>query len=83
MAAIGILRDYRRVLDSYQVAQVRAVATSAVREATNSDAFLDRILMATNLEVEVIEPTEESRLTVNAVLHETEFGGRAAARDVA
>lgn len=70
MAAVGILRDYRRMLDSYQVAQVRAVATSAVREATNSDAFLDRVLMATSLEVEVIEPSEESRLTVNAVLHE-------------
>jgi exopolyphosphatase/guanosine-5'-triphosphate,3'-diphosphate pyrophosphatase len=71
MAAIGILRDYRRTLDTYQVSQVRAVATSAVREATNSDGFLDRILMATSLEVEVIEASEESRLTVNAVLHET------------
>jgi exopolyphosphatase/guanosine-5'-triphosphate,3'-diphosphate pyrophosphatase len=71
LAAIGILRDYRRVLDTYQVSQVRAVATSAVREATNADGFLDRILMATSLEVEVIEPAEEGRLTVNAVLHET------------
>ena len=68
-AAIAILRDYRRVLDSYHVSQVRAVATSAVRETTNSDAFLDRILMVTNLEVEVIEPIEEGRLMVNAVLH--------------
>jgi exopolyphosphatase/guanosine-5'-triphosphate,3'-diphosphate pyrophosphatase len=71
LAAIGILRDYRRMLDSYQVSQVRAVATSAVREAVNADGFLDRILMATSLEVEVIEPAEEGRLTVNAVLHET------------
>lgn len=70
MAAIAILRDYRRVLDSYQAAQFRAVATSAVREAANSDAFLDRVLMATNIEVEIIEPVEESRLTVNAVVNE-------------
>jgi len=70
LAAIAVLRDYRRVLDSYHVSQIRAVATSAVREATNSDSFLDRVLMATNLEIEVIEPTEECRLTVNAVLHE-------------
>ena len=69
IAAIAILRDYRRVLDSYHVSQVRAVATSAVREAVNSDAFLDRILMATHLDVEVIEPAEEGRLTVSAVLH--------------
>jgi len=73
--ATGILRDYRRVLDSYQVSQVRAVATSAVREATNADAFLDRVQMTTGLEVEIIEPTEEGRLTVNAVLHD--LGGAA------
>ena len=69
LAAIAILRDYRRVLDAYRVSQVRAVATSAVREAENADSFLDRILMTTNLEVEMIESAEESRLTVNAVLH--------------
>jgi len=68
-AAVACLRDYRRVLASYPVSQVRAGATSAGRETTNSDAFLDRILMVTNLEVEVIEPTEEGRLMVNAVLH--------------
>jgi exopolyphosphatase/guanosine-5'-triphosphate,3'-diphosphate pyrophosphatase len=68
-AAVGILRDYRRVLDTYRADHVRAVATSAVREAANADAFLDRIFMATNLDVEVIEPAEESRLTVGAVLH--------------
>ena len=68
-ASTAILRDYRRVLDSYHVSQIRAVATSAVREAANADAFLDRVLMAANIEVEVIEPTEEGRLTVNALLH--------------
>jgi len=66
-AAVGILRDFRRMLDSYHVEHVRAVATSAVREASNRDAFLDRVQMATGIEVEVIEPTEESRLTVSAV----------------
>lgn len=68
-AAIGILRDYKRMLDDYQVREVRAVATSAVREAANADAFLDRAYMATHLDLEVIESTEESRLTVGAVLH--------------
>ncbi len=69
-AAIAVLRDYRRMLESYHVGQLRAVATSAVREARNGDAFIDRIYMVTGLEVEVIEATEESRLTVSAVLDE-------------
>jgi exopolyphosphatase/guanosine-5'-triphosphate,3'-diphosphate pyrophosphatase len=66
-AGIGILRDYRRVLDQYEVKHIRVVATSSVREASNADTFLDRVFMATGLEVEVIDTSEESRLTVSAV----------------
>lgn len=67
-AAINVLRDYRRILEAYHIQRVRAVATSAVREATNADTFLDRIYMAADFDVEVIQTTEESRLTVSAVL---------------
>jgi len=66
-SAIAVLRDYRQVLDFFNVEQIRAVATSAVREASNSDTFLDRIFMATSLDIEVIVTSEESRLTVSAV----------------
>jgi len=66
-AAVAILRDYRRIIDSYKAEKVRAVATSAVREAANADTFLDRIFMATGLDVIVIDTSEESRLTVSAV----------------
>jgi len=65
--AVGILRDYRHVLNTYGVHRVRAVATSAVREATNGDTFVDRVLMAAGLEVSIISVTEEGRLTVSAV----------------
>jgi len=66
-ATIAILRDYKRILDTYHVSHVRAVATSAVREAENVDAFVDRVLMTVDLDIEVIETAEESRLTVSAV----------------
>jgi len=66
-AALAVLRDFRQVLDLYKVERVRAVATTAVREAANGDIFLDRIFMATGLNVEVIAASEESRLTVSAV----------------
>ncbi|MCS7303622.1 MAG: Ppx/GppA family phosphatase [Thermoguttaceae bacterium] len=68
-AALGVLRDFRNTLQLFQVQRVRAVATSAVREAMNADTFLDRIYLATGLNVEIIGPSEESRLTVSAVLH--------------
>lgn len=66
-AAISILGDFRRVMETYRVRRVRAVATSAVREATNADAFLDRVSMSCGLDVEVISTSEESRLKVLAV----------------
>jgi len=66
-AAIDILRNYRRALGLYRVKRLRAVATSAVREAGNADTFLDRILMATDFRVEIIATSEENRLTVAAV----------------
>ena len=64
---VGILRDFHKTLEFYKVGDVRAVATSAVREAANADTFLNRVYIATGLDVEVIDTTEESRLTVSAV----------------
>ncbi len=66
-AAVAVLHDYQQLLQLYKAERVRAVATSAAREAGNADTFLDRIFMATGLHVEVIGTSEESRLTVSAV----------------
>ncbi|MGD0597950.1 MAG: Ppx/GppA phosphatase family protein [Sedimentisphaerales bacterium] len=69
-ATVLILRDFMNVLKLYNADVVKVVATSAVREAGNSDAFLDRILMATGFEVDIINSSDESRLTVAAVRQE-------------
>ena len=74
--AIAVLHDYARVVDFYGVEIVRAVATSAVREARNCDMFVDRLFMSTGLDIEVIDTTEESRLIVSAV---RDAGGQALA----
>ncbi len=66
-AAVSVLQDFRQVLRLYEVGPLRAVATSAVREASNSDTFIDRVFMATAFQLEVIGTSEESRLTVSAV----------------
>ena len=54
-------------MDGYGVTRVRAVATSAVREAANAETFLDRVRVRVGLDVEVIDGSEESRLTYLAV----------------
>jgi exopolyphosphatase / guanosine-5'-triphosphate,3'-diphosphate pyrophosphatase len=67
-AACEALRDFKKVMDTYGVVRYRAVATSAVRESSNSETFLDRLLMSSGLDVEVIDGPEENRLTLSAVL---------------
>jgi exopolyphosphatase/guanosine-5'-triphosphate,3'-diphosphate pyrophosphatase len=66
--ACEALRDFKKVMDTYGVVRYRAVATSAVRESSNSETFLDRLLMSTGLDVEVIDGPEENRLTLSAVM---------------
>ncbi|MCF7818118.1 MAG: HD domain-containing protein [Kiritimatiellales bacterium] len=63
---VKVLKNFSTVLAEYGIdpgRDVRAVATSAVREAGNRDEFLDRVYMATHINVEVIEGTEVNRLT--------------------
>jgi exopolyphosphatase/guanosine-5'-triphosphate,3'-diphosphate pyrophosphatase len=66
-AAIRALQQFREMMDSYGVTEVRAVATSAVREARNGDTFLDRVRGQTGIEFGVINEAEESRLIYLAV----------------
>lgn len=63
---VRVLRSYQRVLREHQIlspSQMRVVATSAVREANNRLAFLDRIYVATGIEVEPIDEAEVNRIT--------------------
>ena len=66
-AALTSLEGLKRIIDGYGVAKVRAVATSAVREARNAEMFLDRIRSRTGIEFEIINEAEESRLVHLAV----------------
>ncbi|MBM4089162.1 MAG: exopolyphosphatase [Planctomycetes bacterium] len=63
---VRVLKSYRESLKQFQIsdpARIRVVATSAVREARNRMAFIDRIYIATGLEVEPIDEAEENRVT--------------------
>lgn len=68
-SAIAVLTNYKKLIDEYRANHTIAVATSAVREAANSDIFLARIARAVGFTVRLIEPAEEGRLTVAAVLN--------------
>ncbi len=67
---VAALRNFLTVLREYgahRTCQVRAVATSALREAANSETVLDRIAIATGLDVEMMDEAEVNRFTFLAV----------------
>jgi exopolyphosphatase / guanosine-5'-triphosphate,3'-diphosphate pyrophosphatase len=66
-ATLKALEGFRRIMDTYGVVRYRAVATSAVREAANRETFLDRVRLRTGIDVEIIDGSEENRLTYLAV----------------
>jgi exopolyphosphatase/guanosine-5'-triphosphate,3'-diphosphate pyrophosphatase len=65
--AVRALKNFVRLARLRRVERIRAVATSAVREARNRDAFIARIRRETGLRVRVISGDEEARLIFNAV----------------
>jgi exopolyphosphatase/guanosine-5'-triphosphate,3'-diphosphate pyrophosphatase len=70
-ACVKVLRSFRRIMDEYDIRdprQIHAVATSAVREASNRQAFLDRIYMATGIDIRTIDEAEVNRYTYLSVL---------------
>ncbi|MGC4086239.1 MAG: hypothetical protein QM736_29970 [Vicinamibacterales bacterium] len=66
-SAFTALDGFRHIMDGYGVSEVRAVATSAVREARNGDLFLDRVRSRTGISFEIINEAEETRLLYLAV----------------
>jgi len=65
--ALLTLKRYKQIADSSN-AQVRAIATSAVREALNKDEFVRRVRTETGIRVEIASGVEEARLIHLGVL---------------
>ncbi|MCI0554915.1 MAG: Ppx/GppA family phosphatase [Anaerolineae bacterium] len=60
---------FKHVADRFDVHRMRAVATSAAREAANGDLLIDRVLRTSGTEIEIINGDEEARLIHSAVAH--------------
>jgi exopolyphosphatase/guanosine-5'-triphosphate,3'-diphosphate pyrophosphatase len=63
----NVLTDYRRELESLGAERVLAVATSAVRDAENGEAFLGEIEWSYGFTTELLTGEQEAALTLRGV----------------
>ncbi|HOZ86039.1 MAG TPA: exopolyphosphatase [Niabella sp.] len=56
------IKAYKHLLNAYEVTHLRACATSAMRDAKNSKAIIERIRKTTNVEIEIISGDLEASL---------------------
>lgn len=74
---IRALKRFHKAVQTHVVDAVRVVATSAMRDARNSDAFREWVKSATGWNVEIISGLEEGRLIhLGVVTYESGARGR-------
>lgn len=66
--ALHCLKRFSAIMNEYGVQQIRASATSAVRDAVNGPAFVARVLKETGIKLAVIDGDLEGRLTLKGVV---------------
>jgi exopolyphosphatase/guanosine-5'-triphosphate,3'-diphosphate pyrophosphatase len=66
-AALDAFMRFRKVAGQHESKLIRAVATSAMREAENGAMLIDRIRNHTGIQIEIISGEEEARLIHMAI----------------
>lgn len=62
-ASLQTLRRYKALAEGYGVEHIFVVATEAIRQASNSAAFIEQVHQETGLEIQLISGTAEAALT--------------------
>jgi exopolyphosphatase/guanosine-5'-triphosphate,3'-diphosphate pyrophosphatase len=76
--AIEAFTRFKELIEQHQVIKTRAVATSALRESANRDAFIKKIFQATGIELKTINADEEALLVHLAVSKKIPLEGKTA-----
>lgn len=66
--ALAAMKRFRQLIDGMEAAPVIAVATAAMREAADGEAFRAEIEAETGIPIRIIDGAEEARLSAQGVL---------------
>ena len=67
---LDVLKDFRSSLDTHEVSEVRMVATSAARDASNSEDFFNQVESTIGVRPELLTGEEEGRLAFEGAIAE-------------
>jgi exopolyphosphatase/guanosine-5'-triphosphate,3'-diphosphate pyrophosphatase len=73
---VTVLRNFLSIAAGYGVSQVRAIGTSALRDAEDGREFCDRVRKELKLSIDVISANEEARLAFLSVARAFDISGR-------
>lgn len=68
---LSTMKAYRHLLDAYEVPQVKACATAAMRAARNGQQIIEQIKKETGLDIEIISGDREAALIYESHVAET------------
>jgi exopolyphosphatase / guanosine-5'-triphosphate,3'-diphosphate pyrophosphatase len=77
--ALATIGKMKAIADGFEVAEVRAVATSAVREAANGRAFVREVFRQHKVRIDVISGDEEAQLAFRSASRHFDLEGRSSA----
>ncbi len=66
-------KKFKDLIDSLGVSKIRAVGTSALRDAKNQKSFIELVERKSQIKIEVIDGVEEARIIHNAVRREIDL----------
>jgi exopolyphosphatase/guanosine-5'-triphosphate,3'-diphosphate pyrophosphatase len=73
---VQVLRNFLSIAAGYTATQIRAIGTSALRDADDGPEFCDRVRKELKLSIEVISAAEEARLAFLSVARAFDISGR-------
>lgn len=66
--SIAVLKAFSQEIEKFRAVKVKAVGTSAVRDAGNSMEFITRVFNETGIRIEAVSGLREAELTIKGIL---------------
>ena len=73
---IEVLKEYKNTINEHGADKVIAVATEALRRAKNAKEFINKVKETTGIDIKVITPDEEGKLSYKAVCYSLKLSRR-------